>query len=46
VEELKKNIKKDLIALKTEVVKNIREATAEQKSEIEAAFEDYKSKME
>ncbi len=31
--------------LKAEVIKNIKEATAEQKSEIDAAFEDYKSKM-
>ena len=31
--------------LKTEVIKNIKEATADQKSEIDAAFEDYKSKM-
>jgi len=45
VEEFKKNINKGLKDLKTEVIKNIIGATAEQKSEIDTAFEDYKSKM-
>ena len=45
VEEFKKNINMGLKDLKTEVIKNIKEATAEQKSEIDTAFEDYKSKM-
>ena len=45
VEEFKKTINKGLKDLKTEVIKNIIGATAEQKSEIDTAFEDYKSKM-
>ena len=41
VEDFKKNIKKDLSTLKAEVIKNLKEATAEQKSEISSTFENF-----
>ena len=46
VEQLKKNIKKDLKNLKAEVIKKMKEATAEQKGDINATFDDLESKME